>query len=575
MSTSDGLRIIKGLRTDGGLEIRPADAKDILKRARVPEHSVHFMRSMSGGEPFLVDDYLFFAEDDWLKAIGYPLSGEYEPKRFSLAVKDAVKITGAVHCWAVCPRLPPTFEDKRRAQDEVFILDALKKPSSRLLRLADKASRSLRVEVNQEFTKAHQLLWDEFMGARKLPPEVADLYSKTAMVLRRTRDLVLLNAWDKDDNLAACLLLDLAPRSFLSYIVGAHSRRYYTAHATDLLFREMLRLAGKSNKEFIHLGIGVNPGIRRFKTKWGGRSSLGYDLAQWYLGGKSGLSLFDPGLLHNKFSYLNSLPEQKKFRMLWEVEKQGKVSLIGGSAHFFRYSFRHHFRRLFDRAETVIFEGPLDKASMEIVSRLGKNPAPGSQTLSPMLKEEEIRHLEKVVQGPGGFWARLMGAVSKDGPDVRYYLAETRPWMALFSLWSGFLRRMDWKQSVDREAWELAKDMDKNVVAMERIEEQIQTLEGIPLERIIKFFRFCGQWKKMARKSERAYLKGDLENLLGTSVEFPSRTEYVIKRRDELFFERMTPYLNQGDCLVFVGSAHMLNLGPMLAEAGYRVRKAG
>lgn len=570
-----GLQSIKGLCTDAGLEIREVDSGDVLKRASVPEHSVHFMRSMSGGEPFTLDEYLFFAEDDWLMAIGYPLSGEYDPDRFAQAVYDAVRITRAVQCWAVCPRLPETLEGNRRENDEIFILDASAKPCTRLLKLADKASRSLRVDMSQNFTRAHQLLWDEFLGTRNLPPRVAGLYSRTEKVLRRTRDLFLLNAWDRKDNLAACLLVDLAPCRFLSYIVGAHSRRNYTPNASDLLFREMFVLAGKLKKEFIHLGIGVNPGIRRFKTKWGGRSYLGYDLAEWTLADRSGLFLVNQDLMHNKLSYFNSLPQQKKFRMLWEVEKQGKVSLIGGSAHFFPHSFRYHFRRLFNKAETVLFEGPLDKASMEIVARLGKSPAPGSQTLSSMLKEEEVRHLEKVVQGPKGFWAGFMGMASEDAPDVRYFMEETRPWMALFSLWSGFLRRMDWKQSVDREAWELAKDMDKDVVAMERIEEQIQTLESIPIERIINFFRSCGQWKKMARKSEKAYLKGDLENLLGTSVEFPSRTEYVIQRRDELFLERMTPYLNQGDCLVFVGSAHMLSLGPMLAKAGYRVRKAG
>ena len=32
----------------------------------------------------------------------------------------------------------------------------------------------------------------------------------------------------------------------------------------------MLRSAREADKEYVHLGLGVNDGIRRFKTKWGG-----------------------------------------------------------------------------------------------------------------------------------------------------------------------------------------------------------------------------------------------------------------------------------------------------------------
>ena len=61
--------------------------------------------------------------------------------------------------------------------------------------------------------------------------------------------------------------------------------------------------------------------------------------------------------------------------------------------------------------------------------------------------------------------------------------------------------------------------------------------------------------------------------MLGTSIEFPTRTELVIGRRDARFLERMRPFIEAGGCAVFVGSAHMLNLRHMLAEAGFSVRR--
>jgi uncharacterized protein YbaP (TraB family) len=61
--------------------------------------------------------------------------------------------------------------------------------------------------------------------------------------------------------------------------------------------------------------------------------------------------------------------------------------------------------------------------------------------------------------------------------------------------------------------------------------------------------------------------------MMGTSTEFPTRTEHVIRRRDALFLERMTPFLEEGRCAVFVGAAHLLNLLPMIEGAGFKVRR--
>jgi hypothetical protein len=39
---------------------------------------------------------------------------------------------------------------------------------------------------------------------------------------------------------------------------------------------ETLKLSGARGKECVHLGLGVNEGIRRFKTKWGGIPTIPY-----------------------------------------------------------------------------------------------------------------------------------------------------------------------------------------------------------------------------------------------------------------------------------------------------------
>ena len=88
---------------------------------------------------------------------------------------------------------------------------------------------------------------------------------------------------------------------------------------------------------------------------------------------------------------------------------------------------------------------------------------------------------------------------------------------------------------------------------METIAEQIETLESIPISRIVNFFRHCRHWHGYLKRNERAYLRGDLERMMGTSIEFPTRTEWVINRRDAVFLERMRPFLERGRCAVLVG----------------------
>jgi uncharacterized protein YbaP (TraB family) len=561
--------------------LNPSDLDAVLKKATVPEHSALFMQAMSGGKPFLIGTYLFLAAEDWLLAVGYPLSGEYSATGFDQALAEAVRRSRARDCWAIGPSLPDRLKAYRRDQDDYYVLSADAKVPHRLERLAERAAAVLRVEEGNTFTAAHRRLWAEFVGRVALPSNVRELFAKTEAVLQKAPGLVLLNAWDTHGQLAACLLLETAPRAFLTYLIGAHSRTHYTPYASDLLFREMIRMARRQGKEFLHLGLGVNEGIRRFKTKWGGAPALPYEMAAWQeketvrsgvnelmrvLASSSGESM-------SKQQVLASLPQQRRFAMLWELEKAGRRSWIGGTAHFFCYSFESSLRKLFDQVDTVLFEGPLDQASLDQVSEIGRSPESGSPRLIDALTEEEVRRLERVVIGPRGLWARLLGFERPDPPDVRFLLSETRHWMAFFSLWTSYLKRHGWYQSVDLEAWHLAQGMGKAVAGMETIAEQIEILESIPFSRVVNFFRLCDRWDGYIRRNVRAYLKGDLEGMMGTSTEFPTRTERVIHRRDAIFLERMKPFLEGGRCAVLVGTAHMLNLRHLLAGAGFRVRR--
>lgn len=428
---------------------------EIMALARVPEHSASLMRVAARGEAFLVGDYLFVSEGSWLAAVGYPLRGGYSPRAFEAALRTALRHSGARRCDAVAPRLPARLLPRMQENDRYFVVPADAPVPPALRGPLRKAGERLRLEEGREFTPAHRRLWGEFLGRVSLPPRVRALYGRIeAMLAAEDTDACLLNAWD-GERLAACLVVDAAPERFDTYLLGAHSREYYAPHASDALFAFMLKLARQRGKRFVHLGLGVNEGIARFKRKWGGRPALRYQRASWEERDDDAARVI---LRHLQAANDDVRPElehadaQRPFRMLWEVSRDGKTSWIGGTAHFFRYSFETAFRYLFRKVDTVIFEGHLDEDSLNAVSRLGKRPPDPGACLFDLMTEQEIRALERVVRGPEGPFWRLLNAEYANKADVRWHLRRTRPWFAFFSLWTAYLERMGWRYSVDLEA---------------------------------------------------------------------------------------------------------------------------
>ncbi|MDR2743669.1 MAG: TraB/GumN family protein [Desulfovibrio sp.] len=569
----------------------------------VPEHSAAFMQAMSGGQPQVRDGFLFFAARDWLIAIGYPLApgraantgGTFEiasAGAFERALESVLLECGSRDCWAVAPRLPDALAPYRTESDAYFTLDAASPVPGRLRNCVRKARERLRMEEGREFTSAHRRLWAEFLRYRELKPQARELFAKMPFVLDAPgSDIRLLNAWRADGGLAACLVMDFAPAEFCVYLIGARSRIAYAPHAGDALFAVMLERAREEGKKFLHLGLGVNDGIRRFKKKWGGSPTVPYEAAFFpagavgnaggagFRGPKSALrdivfsSLLPPREDGDGMSLFGKKlpPEQRPYAMLWELRKNGKISWIGGTAHAFCYSFASAFQKLFAGADVVIFEGPLDAASLAAFGRHGKTRDADTPCLLDFLKEEEIRRLERAVQGPRGKIAALLNMAAPNPVDVRGILARYRPWSVFFTLYYAFLERHGWKQSVDLEACEIAREMGKHVIGMESLEEQIVSLESVPLDRIVRFLKASGDWTRRMKQSRAAYLDGDLKRLLDTGTEFPTRTGTVIGARDQRFRERMLPWIEQGRAAVFVGTAHMLNLETMLREDGFEV----
>ena len=265
--------------------------------------------------------------------------------------------------------------------------------------------------------------------------------------------------------------------------------------------------------------------------------------------------------------------KERKLATVWEIHKGAKISTLVGTAHFFPYSFRQSFLQLISEASAVLFEGPLDENSLKQIRASGMVAESGPSVLDKLDRRTIIRINDKLF--PGGRRKTLEDAIRLGVPGavdpLREMIAGMKPWLTFFTLWSTYLENCGWRYSVDLEAHAIAEEMDREVVAMESVAEQVAVLEGISLERIAGFLGRVDHWDRYRRDYVRYYLAADLEKIRTTATGFPSRHRSVIDHRDETFFRRMKAYLNAGNAVVCVGAPHVPGICTLLQNDGYRI----
>jgi hypothetical protein len=258
----------------------------ILNQAYVPEHCIGLMTHVSGGEPFLIDDFFICRKENWIILIGYPLEENFTPDKLTAVLSRIKKDFRPEFVSLIAPEMPSSLAAacQESQSDAYFTLETqkpvIRSPVKRNLR---KARQNLRVESSSSMQGFHHDLMQEFIARARLSERVQRLLFKLPEFVARSEMAFVLNAWDKTDNLAAFYVIDLEARQFSNYIMGCHSKKNYVLGASDLLLFELINLSLEYEKPFIHLGLGVNAGVRRFKAKWGGVPLRRYEMCELVL----------------------------------------------------------------------------------------------------------------------------------------------------------------------------------------------------------------------------------------------------------------------------------------------------
>ena len=263
--------------------------------------------------------------------------------------------------------------------------------------------------------------------------------------------------------------------------------------------------------------------------------------------------------------------KEKRLRTVWRVEKDGRTSYLVGTAHFSPYRFKKTLIKLIQGVETVLFEGPLDEESMAEVVQYGQKGG-NAPSLYKALHPDVIVEINKLLSARSSLQTTAVPYLDLIHPTTADFLEihtrGVRPWMTFFTIWSAFL---NWKHSMDVEAFHIAQKLGKKIQYLETIEDQLAALDGIPFERIVNYLNHIKNWRVHKEVFTKAFLEGDIQQFFSMTGEFPTRCESIITKRDPIFFKRMKVFFEEGKTAAFVGVAHIPGIRKMLLEEGYQV----
>ncbi len=264
--------------------------------------------------------------------------------------------------------------------------------------------------------------------------------------------------------------------------------------------------------------------------------------------------------------------KDKTLRMVWEVSLFYKKSFLVGTAHFFPYSFQSSLTEIIRQVDLVLLEGPLDQGNLNKAVESGVGVGQ-SRNIIDALDRKTLRKIIELFL-PGEFSRfSFIGTRHSLTPEETLIseLERMKPWLMFFTIYKGFLDKKGWRYSVDLEAYSTAQRLGKDIGFLETIDEQIEVLNNISTESIIDFLSRIQNWNDYIKDFTKWYLEGDLQKIAVNPYKFPTRSPYVIQRRDKILCDRMLPHLKQGNVASFVGIPHVQGIKRILLDNGFKV----
>lgn len=251
----------------------------IKKHAYIPEHITGYVTSISGGEPFLFNDYLFYTINDHLVFIGYPLNKHYEENEMKESLNSAIKRFKPRNIALIAlSATAPKDRCLRTDSDHYYSLEISGfRLNQKIRNMITRASRELHIEKGRELKNEHIKVIREFLNSHKIDESTGHIFERIPEYISSVKTAFVFSAIGSNGGLVAFDIAEFGARDYSFYMFNLLSRNNYVPGASDLLLGEIIKYSKEEGKSFINLGLGINKGNRFFKEKWGGKPFLSYE----------------------------------------------------------------------------------------------------------------------------------------------------------------------------------------------------------------------------------------------------------------------------------------------------------
>jgi hypothetical protein len=255
-----------------------SDERLLQACAYVPEHLPGYVCSITGAEPCLLDGWLCYRSGSTLVFIGFPIPASPRQDALAAGLDRAVAELHPAEVAVVAAALPEGLAPPAAVERDRYYRLALTDLvlPGKVRNMVRRASRDLEVEVGRTLTAAHRRLIDDFLVRRPVSDDVRFIYRRIPDYVAAVETARVFSARTRRGELAAFDVAEFGAEEWAFYQFNLRSGDAHVPGACDLLLHEIVGAARKQGQRYLNLGLGINPGVERFKANWGGVPFLDY-----------------------------------------------------------------------------------------------------------------------------------------------------------------------------------------------------------------------------------------------------------------------------------------------------------
>ena len=257
--------------------------------------------------------------------------------------------------------------------------------------------------------------------------------------------------------------------------------------------------------------------------------------------------------------------------LLWQVSGKGldKPSYIFGTIHLIcssDYIWTSKMQQAFQKAQEICFEMDMDDPAVMMTIAMGLMDNSG-KTLEDYFKPEDYKKLSNYIRDTLGMSISMLESMK---PTI------------LPIIFTGKSSHCKTTVSYEEKLMDAAQKAKKNIVGMEKPEEQIELFNKLPTDSVIKevmdMVNGIDQEDTTYNKMINAYKTQDLpalDDLINRSKELDDNMTAFVDERNIKWIPRMVDMMDQKSMFFAVGAGHLWGengIINLLRKEGYAVK---